>query len=128
MKKNNTKKKSRMSVGKMVAIGTGVATLGAGTYYLLGPNAKAHQKKAKVLMTKIKKEVGSEMKKAKNVTVSLYKVVDSISSNYCKQYETHEGEIKAFAKKLKSEWKSVPKLASKKTTKRAIRRLKNKRA
>lgn len=74
MKKNSTKKKSGMSVEKMVSMGAGVAVLGAGAYYLLGPNAKAHQKKAKALMTKMKKGVRSEMKKAKDASVSLYKL------------------------------------------------------
>jgi len=108
--KNEIKKKKGMSMGKKVAIGAGVAAIGAGAYYLLGPNAKAHQKKVSVLMAKMKKEVLSEVKKAKAVTMPLYnKVVDYVSSNYSKQYKMHEKEIKAFAKKLKSLKKSVSK-------------------
>lgn len=106
MKKNNTKKKSKMSGGKTIAIGAGVAALGAGAYYLLGPNAKAHQKKASTLMAKIKKEVTSEIKKVKKLTVPLYhKAVDTISENYSKEYKAYEKDIKAFAKKLKGEQK-----------------------
>lgn len=120
MKKGNTKKKDGMSGGKMATM----ATLGAGVYYLLGPDAKAHQKKASVLMGKIKKEVGSEMKKAKKASEPMYhKLIDVISSNYIKQYGAHEGEIKALNKKLKSEWKGAEKLA-KKTAKKADRSLK----
>ena len=103
-----------MSKGKKVAIGAGigatVAAVGAGAYYLLGPNAKAHQKKVSLLMAKMKKEVQSEIKKAEEVTTPLYhKVVDVVSENYAKQYKIHEKEIKAFAKKLKSEWKGITK-------------------
>ena len=107
--------KKGMSVSKKVAIGAGVAALtvaSAGAYYLLGPNKKAHQKKATELLAKIKEEVQSEIKKAEEVTASLYhKAVDVVSENYAKQYKAHEKDIKAFAKKLKSEWKDVSKMA-----------------
>jgi hypothetical protein len=113
MKKN---KKSGMSGGKIVAMGAGVAALGAGTYYLFGPKAKTHQKKAKVLLNKIQKEVASEIKKVKEVTPPLYhQAVDSISENYAKQYKLHEKDIQAFAKKLKSEWKKASKIVRKPT-------------
>lgn len=132
MNKKNTqkidvkKKKDGMSGGKLAAIGAGVAALGAGAYYLLGPNAKEHQKKASALMVKITKEVGSEIKKAKIATKPMYlKAVDVISSNYIKQYEAHEGEIKALTKKLKNEWKSAEQLVNK-PAKKAVSRLKNK--
>jgi len=42
-----------------------------------------------------------------------HNVVDTISSNYAKQYKIHEGDAKAFAKKLKSEWKSADKIVKK---------------
>jgi flagellar basal body-associated protein FliL len=102
-------KNKKMSGAKKVAIGAGVAVLSAasaGAYYLFGPKAKAHQKKATMLMTKMKKEVMSEIKKAKTVTMPVYhNVVDKIATNYAKQYKIHKGDAKAFAKKLKSEWK-----------------------
>ena len=100
----NTKK--GMSVGRKLVTAAGVAAVGAGAYYLLGPNAKTHQKKASVLMTKMEKEVKSEIKKAEGVTIPLYhKAVDIVSKNYAKQYKAHEKDIKSFAKKLKKEWK-----------------------
>lgn len=107
--KKNTKK--GMSGAKKVAIGAGVVAASvatAGAYYLLGPNAKAHQKKASSLLAKMKKDVASEIKKVKEVSVPLYhKAVDAVSENYAKQYKVHEKDIKAFAKKLKTEWKKV---------------------
>lgn len=102
-----------MSGGKKIAIGGAVAALaatGAGAYYLLGPNKKAHQKKAAALMAKMKKEAMSEFKKAKNLSVPVYhKAVDVISKNYAKQYKIHEKDIKAIANKLKGEWKNTAK-------------------
>lgn len=128
MKKNNTKKKGGMSMGSKIAIGAGVAAIGVGAYYLMGPNAKAHQKKAKDLMTKIKKEVLSEIKKVKNIAVPLYNnTVDTISADYIKKYKPHEIEIKALANKLKSDWKGAPKFAkktAKKVVKKAVKSLK----
>jgi len=98
----------------MVAIGAGVAAAAAGAYYLLGPEAKKHQKKAVDLMKKMKKEVDSNIKKAKQVTTPLYnKAVDVVAANYAKQYKLHEKDIKAFAQKLKSEWKGVEKTVKK---------------
>ena len=100
----NTKK--GMSSEKKVAAVAGLAALGAGAYYLLGPNAKAHQKKTSALLAKMKKDVQGEIKKAEKVTIPLYhQAVDIVSKNYAKQYKLHEPAIKAFAKKLKSKWK-----------------------
>jgi hypothetical protein len=125
MKKNNTKKKSGMSGGKIVAIGTGVAAAGAGAYYLLGPKAKAHQKKASMLMAKMKKEVVSEVKKAKKISAPLYyKAIDIIAENYSKEYKIHEKEINAFAKKLKSDLKDVANKAVKKTVRTLKKKIK----
>ena len=103
-------KKSKVSVGKVVALGAGVAALGAGAYLFLGPNGKKNQQKAKVWMNKMEKEVNSKMKKIKGATMPIYhKTVDSLSENYSKQYKEHAPEIKAFAKHLKTSWKSVEK-------------------
>lgn len=117
-KKVVAKKKGGMSGGKILAAGAGVAALGAGAYYLLGPKAKAHQKKAATLMAKMKKEVSKEVNKAKEVTTPFYhQAVDMVSENYSKQYKDHEQEIKAFAKKMKGEWKGVEKKATKEINK-----------
>ncbi|MFA6397527.1 MAG: hypothetical protein WDK96_01615 [Candidatus Paceibacterota bacterium] len=111
MKKINVKKvlkKKKMSLGKKMAIGAGVVTVGVGAYYLLGPKSKAHQKKALGLMKKMKDEVVKEAKKVKNSTESIYnKTIDSISANYNKQYKEHSKEINSLAKKLKGEWKDI---------------------
>ncbi len=110
-------KNKKMSTGKKMAIGAGIVAIGAatgGAYYLLGPNAKEHQRKASALLKKMKKEVEREARKAKDVTLPLYhKAVDVVSKNYAKQYKAHEKDIKAFANKLKSELKSVNKVVKK---------------
>ena len=111
------KKKSGGSGGKMLAAGVGMA-LGAGAYYLLGPDGKKNQKKVAGVISKMKTEVEKEIKKSKEVSMPIYnKVVDVVSKNYAEQYAMHEPEIKAFTKKLKSEWKGLTKKPAKKTSK-----------
>lgn len=105
-------KKTKVSAGKVMAIGAGVATLAAGAYYFLGPNGKKNQQKAKVWMTKMEKEAKNKLGKIKDITKPIYdKTVDSLVENYSKQYKEHAPEIKSFAKHLKSSWKNVEKQA-----------------
>ncbi len=63
-KKNKIlKKKGKMSAGKMMAIGAGVAIASAGAYALMGPNGKKNQKKVKSFVKKIGKKAKNEIKK-----------------------------------------------------------------
>ncbi len=126
MPKINKNKKSGMKAGKVLAAGAGMAALGAGAYYLFGPDGKKNQKKATALMNKIKKEVENKVGKVEKVGVPVYhKVVDVVSENYAREYQAHEKDIKAFAKKLKSEWKKVSgKPAQKKTSLAAKKKVK----
>jgi hypothetical protein len=120
---NKNKNKIGNTGAKMIATGMGLA-LGAGAYYLLGPKSKTHQKKVSGLMSKMKKEIESENKKTKDISVPLYnKAVDVVSTTYAKEYKAHEKEIKAFAKTIKGEWKSVTKKPIKKSTKVQKRKL-----
>jgi DNA helicase TIP49 (TBP-interacting protein) len=105
-------KKNKISAGKVIAIGAGVAAIGAGAYYFLGPNGKKNQKKAKVWMTKMEKEAEGKVKKIKNATLPMYhNTVDTLVETYSKQYKEHAPEIKAFAKHLKNNWKGIGKKA-----------------
>ncbi len=59
-------------------------------------------------MTKMKRGIVNEIKKAEKISVPIYhKAVDIVSENYSKQYKAHGKDIKAIAKKLKSEWRGV---------------------
>lgn len=123
MAKTKTKKSGGMSGGAMMAIGATAAALGAGAYYLMGPDGKKHQQKAATLYSKMKKEVSRELKRAKNVTTPIYNgIVDNVTNAYQGQYEAHEKEIRAMAKKMKDDWKAaaksvVTRTAAKKTAK-----------
>lgn len=106
------KKNKNTSVGKRVAlgaaVGAGVAALGAGAYYMFGPKGKTHQRKVFTVLSKMKKEVQTEVKKAKSATMPLYhKAVDMIAENYSRQYKLHAKDIRAFAGKLKKEAQAI---------------------
>lgn len=102
--KRNSAKKG-MSKTKMAVAAAGMAAVGAGAYYLMGPKGKAHQKKAKALMAKIEKEAKVKLKQAKAVAKPAYdKTVDVLADNYSKEYKAYESDIKALAKRLKGEW------------------------
>jgi gas vesicle protein len=116
MNKSQKVKKGGLSKGKMLAVGAGLAALGAGAYYFLGPNGKKNRQKTSVLLKKVQKEVKSKVSKVKNAAKPVYdKAVDAVASNYAKQHKAHEPEIKALANKLKSEWNKVTTKAKKKT-------------
>jgi hypothetical protein len=58
------KKKIASSLTKKIAaLGTGVAALGAATYYLFGPKGDKHQRKLKDFAIKTEKEALREVKK-----------------------------------------------------------------
>ncbi len=58
-------KKTGSSKGKVALGVAALAVAGAGAYYLMGPNGKKNQKKAKVLAGKVKKEALKDSKKIK---------------------------------------------------------------
>ncbi len=132
MKSKKQIKKKGISTGKVVAIGAGLATLGAGAYYFLGPNGTKNRKNAKVWMTSMKKEVEKKVALAQKVTAPVYhKIVDTISDTYSAQHKEHKGEIEAFAnylklelKDLKSQAKPIQKV-TKKIVKKATKKAKN---
>lgn len=57
--------KNKITKKKIVALGVGAAALGAGAYYLLGPNGKKHQKLVKNKAMKIEKVIEKKLAKKK---------------------------------------------------------------
>lgn len=113
-----TVKKSGFISKNIVAIGTGVAALGAATYYLFGPKGEQHQKQLKGWMHSMKTEVDKRMKKAENMTQNAYHaVVDEVAKSYAKNGKAKLADIAGYAKSLKKQWKSgVKKTASRKSS------------
>lgn len=94
-----SKKKNKASVGKMLAVGAGVAALGAGAYYLMGPDGKKNQKKAKAWITKMKKEHGGDIK--------------AISEQFKKNLDIAEKKAKPVLKQAKKSVKKTIHLVKK---------------
>ena len=83
--------KNEKITGKIVAIGSGVAAVGAGLYYFLGPKGKQHQKKVKFLATKLakaEKEIEKEWlglkEKAKPAIKQVRRTAKKVVKNYRK--------------------------------------------
>ena len=110
--KKTTSKKNNNFVTKVAAIGTGVAAIGAATYYLFGPNGKKHQKTAKGWATSMKAEVLAQFKKTKGETEGSYhKIVDEIAKSYAKNGKAEVAKITKHAQDLKKQWLHVQKKA-----------------
>lgn len=107
VKKAVLQKRSKSLTTKIAAIGTGVAALGAATYYFFGPKGKEHRKVTTAWMKEMKNDILHRAKKAGNLTEKAYhSLVDEIAKNYA-----HHGKMQVvlFSKKLKKQWKRVAK-------------------
>lgn len=115
-----TKRKSGFIKKHVVAIGSGVAALGAATYYLFGPKGKKHQKDIKDWMVHMKKDVSKQWAKTEKATETAYhKIVDDASKAYAKHGKV---EVAAYSAKLKKQWRSVAKPVAK-TAQSAVKKV-----
>lgn len=106
--KKITKTTKKISTGKKVAIGAGVAALAVGAYFLFGPDGKKNQKKLKGWMGDMKDEIIKKLEAAKEVTQPMYEeVVDTVAGKYAAMGGMDKKEILALAKTLKKNWKSM---------------------
>ena len=86
----------------MVAIGTGVAALGAGAYALLGPNGKKNQQKAKVWIAKMEKAVEKKaMPAMKKATKAAKKTVKKVEKKAMTKIMKAEKNMKKAVKVMK---------------------------
>lgn len=109
--KKTAPKKKGFIAKNIVALGTGVAALGAATYYLFGPNGTKHQKDLKTLAHTIKDDVAKRVKKTEKLSEKTYHaIVDEVAKSYEKYGKK---EVSIVAKKLKSQWKGAAKTAEK---------------
>lgn len=107
MKKTNNKKQDGV-VGKVVAIGAGIAALGAASYYFFGPKGKAHRDQLKGWMLKMKAEIVEKLEDSKEVTEEAYmKIIDVVSAKYAKLGKIDGDELSSYVAKLKKGWKEI---------------------
>ncbi|MDB5259434.1 MAG: hypothetical protein JWO73_642 [Candidatus Taylorbacteria bacterium] len=130
------KKQDSISTGTMVAIGAGVAALGAASYYLFGPEGKRHQKNLKGWMIRAKGEIIEKLEAAKEVTEPVYnQIVDSVLATYRTEGKAlsriTDEEMEALTRRLKGYWGQISgttKRTAKTQAKKAGRKLKVKSA
>ncbi|MFA5751166.1 MAG: hypothetical protein WCX79_03970 [Candidatus Paceibacterota bacterium] len=125
MKKQNKKISKKSPLGKITAIGAGMALAGAGAYYFLGPDGKKHQKEAVKWSLKMQKEAEKKIKEIKNVSEPVYnEVVDTLKKIYQEKYINNKSEIDEWANKLKKEWKKAEKKVKPKAKKNSPKKRK----
>jgi hypothetical protein len=98
----------KMSTGKKVAIGAGLAlAAAAATYFLSGERGKKNRKAIKDWAVKANEEVAQAVKKAGDVTKVQYdRIVKDVMNRY---QHLSENELKELGAMLKSHWKNFSK-------------------
>ncbi|MBP6857742.1 MAG: hypothetical protein KBC11_00905 [Candidatus Pacebacteria bacterium] len=123
--KKTTKKSS--NVGKVVAIGAGVAALSVAAYMLFGPNGKKNQKSLKGWAIKMKGEIIEKLETVKDVTAPVYeKIVSEVAAKYAKLKHIDAADLEAEVATLKKHWKALIKNTSKKTVKKVSKKVSKK--
>lgn len=108
------KKVSKNKMAKAAVIGTSLAGLVAGAYFLLSPKTKKYRQHAKSWAIKMKGEVIEKLEKAKEITEPMYhEIIDTVAKDYKKAKKVTSPEIDAIAADLRKHWKSVSKIALK---------------
>lgn len=108
------KKVTKDQLAKAAVIGTSLAGLVAGAYFLLSPKTKKYRQHAKSWAIKMKGEVVEKLEMAKEITEPIYhEIIDTVAKDYKKAKRVAGPEIDAIATDLKKHWKSVSKLAIK---------------
>ncbi|MDQ5957343.1 MAG: hypothetical protein QG614_318 [Patescibacteria group bacterium] len=111
--KNNNKDKA----GVAVAVGAGVAAIGAIGYLLFGPNGKKNQKAVKSWTLKMKADVIEKLEDLDEVTSAAYdNIVDEIESKYKKIRNIDEKDLQAEIAVLKKNWNQIVKNSKTKKT------------
>jgi hypothetical protein len=104
-------KKKGLATKSILAIGASVAAIGGAAYYFFGSKGKKHQKDTKEWMTHMKTDILKKLDKTEKASKKAYhEIVDEVSKAYAKH---GKAEVALFAKKLKTQWKSVEKSAVK---------------
>ena len=101
-------------VGKEILAGAALAALvagAAGAYFLYGAkDAAKNRKKVKAWSLKAKAEVLEKMEKLKDINEPIYhNIVEQVSNKYQALKHIDKKDVEAFAKELKSHWKSFAK-------------------
>lgn len=111
--------KKGSNVGKVIAVGAGVAALSAAAYVLFGPKGKENRNKISGWAIKMKGEIIEKLEEAKEITEPIYnKIVDEVSTRYASSGISKD-QVHAVVGELRKHWKSMMKDAKAKGGKKA---------
>lgn len=118
------KKTTKTSVGKVVAIGAGVAAVSVAAYMLFGPNGKKNQKTVKGWAIKMKGEIIEKLELVKDITAPVYeKIVSEVAEKYAKLKHIDAADIEAEVATLRKHWKAMTKPKAKKSVKKITKKV-----
>lgn len=118
------KQKNESNVGKVVALGAGVAALSVAAYILFGPNGKKNQKSIKGWAIRMKGEIIEKLETVKDVTAPVYeKIVADVAAKYGKLKNIDAKDLEAEVLNLKKHWKAIMKSTVKKGTKKVAKKV-----
>jgi hypothetical protein len=108
MPNNKASKKER------VLMGTAVAALAAGVYFLNTPQGKRRVKSMKGWMVKMRGEVLEKLESLEEVTEPIYRnTVDAVANAEMLARKIPRSEILTLSRDLKRQWNSIKRLADK---------------
>ncbi len=117
------KKTNKSKVGKVVAIGAGVAALSVAAYILFGPNGKKNQKSIKGWAVRMKGEIIEKLETVKEVTAPVYeKIVSDVAAKYAKLKTIDADDLEVEVDNLKKHWKNFVKTTFKNNAKKATKK------
>lgn len=118
------KQKNESNVGKVVALGAGVAALSVAAYILFGPNGKKNQKSIKGWAIRMKGEIIEKLETVKDVTAPVYeKIVADVAAKYGKLKNIDAKDLEAEVLNLKKHWKAIMKSTVKKGAKKVAKKV-----
>lgn len=106
--KKNTKKQSKISVGKKVAIGAGVVAASALAYEFLGPKGKKNRKAVKSWAVNLEKEMAKKFENAKDKSLPAYhKILTEVKGKYENLKNVDKKELDSVVADLRKHWKNL---------------------
>ena len=116
-------KANNKNVGKMVAVGAGIAALSAAAYVLFGPEGKKNRKAIRGWAIKMKGEVIEKLEAAKEITEPVYhEIVNKVSEKYGKLKNVDAEELAKAVEDLRKQWKNIVRDAKPKAKKKAVKK------
>jgi hypothetical protein len=118
------KQTNESNVGKVVAIGAGVAALSVAAYILFGPNGKKNQKSIKGWAIRMKGEIIEKLEAVKDVTAPVYEaIVSEVAEKYAKLKNIDAEDLEVEVANLKKHWKAIMKSTVKKGAKKVAKKV-----